>query len=82
MGMTGDQLRTAIKATPFQPFRLHLVDQRKVDVPHPEFAFLFPGGRHLIVATPGSDLLYESIDVALIVSLTPIDDAPAGTRAA
>jgi hypothetical protein len=82
MGMTGDQLRTALKATPFRPFRLHLADQRKVDVPHPEFALLFPGGRHLIVATPGSDLLYESIDVALIVSLTPIDDPAAGTRAA
>ena len=54
--MSGDQLRTALEATPFQPFRLHLADQRKVDVMHPEFA--------------------------LIVSLTPIDDAPAGTRAA
>lgn len=80
--MTGEQLRTALKATPFRPFRLHLADQRKVDVPHPEFAFLFPGGRHLIVATPGRELLYESIDVALIVSLTPTDDAEADTRAA
>jgi hypothetical protein len=80
--MTGDQLRTALKASPFRPFRLHLADQRKVDVPHPEFALLFPGGRHLIVATPGRDLAYESIDVALIVSLTPTDDAATDTQAA
>ena len=26
--MTGEQLRTALKATPFRPFRLHLADQR------------------------------------------------------
>ena len=80
--MTGEQIRSALRAAPFRPFRLHLADQRKVDVPHPEFALLFPGGRHLIVATPGSDSLYESIDVALIVSLTPNGTETQDTRAA
>ena len=53
-----------------------------MDVPHPEFAFLFPGGRKLIVVTPRHQLLYERIVVATIVWILPLGDAEADARAA
>ena len=51
------------------------------DVPHPEFAMLVPSGRTAYVVTPDVDVP-EIIDVALIVSLSPIGGSTSGTRAA
>jgi hypothetical protein len=44
VGMTTDQIRSAIAARPFQPFTLHLADGEKITVPHPEYVSLSPGG--------------------------------------
>ena len=43
--MSPDQFRSSLRAVPFVPFRIHLVDQRSFDVPHPEFVMLVPSGR-------------------------------------
>jgi hypothetical protein len=79
MPVTPDQLRSALRAAPFVPFRIHLVDQRTFDVPHRVFAWLVPSGRTVYVASPDHEGA-ETIDVALIVSLSPIDGS--ATRAA
>jgi len=81
MAVSPDQLRSTLRATPFIPFRIHLVDQRTFDVPHSEFAAMNPSGRVVHVFPPDREVA-ELIDVALIVSLSPIDGAPSRTRAA
>ena len=77
--MSPEQLRQSLRSAPFQPFRIHLADQRSFEVPHPEFAALSPTGRTVLVFSAGSELA-EQIDVPLIVSLSPIDGS--GSRAA
>ena len=79
--MSPDQLRASLRAVPFVPFRIHLVDQRTFDVLHPEFAWLVPSGRTAYVVPPGLDAA-EIVDVALIVSLQPITPPASETRAA
>lgn len=79
--MSPDQIRASLRAAPFVPFRIHLVDQRTFDVPHPEFGMLVPSGRALYVIAPGTDVA-EVIDVALIVSMSPIGGSGTGARAA
>jgi hypothetical protein len=34
------EIRDLSALTPFRPFRVHLADGRKLDVPHPEFVWL------------------------------------------
>jgi len=81
MPVSPDQFRSALRAVPFVPLRIHLVDQRSFDVPHPEFVMLVPSGRTAYVVPPGLDVA-EVVDVSLIVSLQPIMPPSAGTRAA
>lgn len=73
MAVSPEQLRQSLRSAPFQPFRIHLADQRSFEVPHPEFAALSPTGRTVLVFSAGSELA-EQIDVPLIVSIGPIDD--------
>lgn len=82
MQVTGDQIRQLIRATPFQPFRLHLADQRAADVLHPDFALVFPSKRQVLVVRPGNDDVWQMIDVGLIVSIGPIDEQPGASKAA
>jgi hypothetical protein len=79
MTVAPDQLRSALRAAPFVPFRLHLVDQRAFDVPHREFAWLLPSGRTVYVAATDAE---ETIDVSLIVSLAPLGNSSRGPRLA
>ena len=77
--MSPEQLRQSLRSAPFQPFRIHLADQRSFEVLHPEFAALSPTGRTVLVFAAGSEFA-EQIDVPLIVSIGPIDGS--GSRAA
>lgn len=64
-----DQLRKTLNAQPFRPFTIHLGDGRALEVPHPDFAWIHPGGhRTAIVATSLPDD-FEIIDVGLVTSL-------------
>ena len=64
--MTGEQIRSLMTATPFQPFRVYMANGKSVDVPHPDFINLSPTGRMLIVYQP--DESFEMIDVLLVTS--------------
>lgn len=68
--MTIDQLKAMHQARPFQPFRIHLVDGRSLDVLHPEFLAHTPLGRTIIVAKESDS--FEIVDLLLVVSLEPI----------
>ena len=44
------QLRQLLAGTPFVPFRIHVAEQKTLEVPHPEWVWLLPGGTSIAVA--------------------------------
>ncbi len=68
--MTIEQLKKNYHARPFVPFRVFLADGRYVDVRHPEFLAMSPGGRTIFVVD--SDDTIETIDLLLVTSLKSI----------
>lgn len=80
--MSPDQIRKLLRAAPFRPFRLNLVDNRSFDVPHPEFVAIQPFGRWIVVVTPNELGGYEVVNLPLIVSMTVLPDPPASQQAA
>ena len=65
--MTLEQLRRAHQTRPFKPFTLRTGGGREYRVPHPEFLFIFPSGRTLLVVD--EDGSGELIDLLLVESL-------------
>ena len=82
MSVTGEQIRESLRANPFKPFRLHLVDQRVFEIRHPDFALVSPNRRLVLVFPLDNPEVCRMIDVALIVSLEPIDEQPSASQAA
>ncbi len=62
----GQRLRT-LKARPFEPFVMHIVDGRGLEDRHPELLILTAGGR--IATLWKIPDLHEAIDVLMIASL-------------
>ena len=48
--MTAEQVREAREKAPFKAFTIYLSDQRRFDIPHPDFVWVMPGGRTIGVA--------------------------------
>jgi hypothetical protein len=46
--MTGNDLRALLRARPFQPFPIRLVDGTEVRVPRAEWAIVSPNGRTMV----------------------------------
>ena len=65
--MTGERIRGFYRASPFQPFRVHMANGRSVDIPHTDFMHLSPSGRWLTVDRP--DDSFELVDVLLVTSI-------------
>lgn len=65
--MTVEQLRTIHSAHPFQPFDIHLADQRVLPIEHPEIMAVLPPGRTIIVGH--SDGTFEVVDLLLVTSV-------------
>jgi hypothetical protein len=68
--MTAAQVLRTLRTAPFQPFAVHLVDGRSIEVGHPELVTLVGGGR--IAEIENSEGQIERIDVLMIVSLRPL----------
>lgn len=66
--MSATQLREALAARPFQPFTVHVADQRTFLVRHPEFATVGPKGQTLVIW--GED--DQGNDLARILSMLTI----------
>ena len=66
---TIEQLRATVKAQPFVPFTLRLVDGRSYEVEHPDFIASHPQGRTIIVFKPGEGGDFEIIDLLLVVGI-------------
>lgn len=65
--MTPGEIRSALKAQPFRPFTIHVAEQRAFPVPHPEYAFVEPKGRFVIVAY--DDGGFDVLDMLLITGI-------------
>jgi hypothetical protein len=47
--MAVSTIREAINASPFRPFTVHVADQRKYTIKHPEFVAIGPQNRSLVI---------------------------------
>jgi hypothetical protein len=65
--MTSIELKNALKAEPFRPFRVHLGGGRTVDVVDPEFVAVAPSGRTAAICGP--DDAFEIVDILMIQSI-------------
>lgn len=65
--MTMEQMRKVHTARPFVPFTLRLADGSRIRVPSPEFIWLHPTGRTVVVATETEAA--EIIDLLLVASI-------------
>lgn len=77
--MTTNEVREVLRASPFTPFSLRLVDGSTVRIDHPEFALLPPGRRAIAIfpKDEGSGGL-RYFDVGLVVGLELDEPKPAG----
>ncbi len=69
--MTIEQLRRAIRATPFRPFTIRMADGGHFPIPHPDFLSVSPAGRTVVI--------YHTDDSASIVDfllMTEIELSP------
>lgn len=48
--MTSDSIRLQLTERPFKPFDIYTASGRKYHIPHPDFAWISPSGRDLVVA--------------------------------
>lgn len=66
--MIADEIRTAMRSTPFRPFRVHLADGTDVLIHHHDYAWLQPSGLEFYV----EDLHGEThfIDTNRVTKLT------------
>jgi hypothetical protein len=67
--MTSEQLQHHIRRQPFEPFILHLADDEKIPVRHPEFILHVPGDRTCVVAHE-EERVYSTIDLLLVSRIT------------
>jgi hypothetical protein len=78
--MTSDQIREALRASPFRSFELYTTGGRRYVVDHPELAVLSPNGRTMFVyVTPDAGMI---IDVLMIESINFIGDGKRRKRSA
>jgi hypothetical protein len=50
LSMTAEQVREAREKAPFTAFTIYLSDQRRCEIPHPDFVWVMPGGRTIGIA--------------------------------
>ena len=75
--MTIEQIRNLYQAHPFQPFVMHLADEREIPVVHHDFIIASPSGRTVIVYQP--DDSFNIVDTLLV---TDLEVKPDGQRSA
>lgn len=77
--MTRDEIRTALKASPFRPFTIRMASGQGHEVPHPDFVFVPPEGR-IIVVYSTTDRALAHVSLPLVESLDFHDDGAGEQR--
>ena len=65
--MNPEALRVALRAQPFKPFTITLVDGRSFEIRHPELVIVSPKGRQAIIVN--EDESWSVLEPLLILSL-------------
>jgi hypothetical protein len=65
--MIGEKIRELWRAEPFQKFRMHLADGRRIPVLHREFLAISPSGRTVNVYQPDDSM--NIVDLLLVTDL-------------
>jgi len=65
--VTTEQLRTTIRAHPFQPFMIRMADGRQFAIPHPDFLSMSPSGRTAVIYHPDDSA--SIVDLLLMTEL-------------
>ncbi len=65
--MTAEQVRRTREKAPFKAFTIHLSDQRRFEIPHPDFLWVMPGGRTIGIADETGAA--EIVDLVHVTSL-------------
>lgn len=65
--MTAEQVRKAREKAPFKAFTIYLSDQRRFEIPHPDFVWVMPGGRTIGIADETGAA--EIVDLVHVTSL-------------
>ena len=76
--MTADPLRRFLSARPFEPFAIHMADQRQFAIRHPDAAASADRARTIVVLN--ADGLLETLDILLVTSLRPLVEVPSETH--
>jgi len=64
---TAEQVRKAREQAPFKAFTIYLSDQRRFEIPHPDFLWVMPGGRTIGIADENGAA--EIVDLVHVTSL-------------
>ena len=67
LNMTAEQVRKAREKAPFKAFTIYLSDQRRFEIPHPDFVWVMPGGRTIGIADEKGAA--EIVDLVHVTSL-------------
>ncbi|MEA3211274.1 MAG: hypothetical protein QOE70_4331 [Chthoniobacter sp.] len=70
--MNAETIKDLLEASPFVPFTVHLPGRPPVLVPHPDFAFIAPFGRAMLVYREDG-LRSTWLDIPLITQIEPVD---------
>jgi len=65
--MTAEKLQGYCRATPFQPFKVHLANGRQIEIQHPDYTFVTASGRYFVHFR--DDDSHEMVDILLINSV-------------
>jgi hypothetical protein len=71
--MAPNELKTLLQSRPFKPFTVFLPNGAGFEIPHPEFAWLTPTGRTLIVGKAKED----GVDMLEVPLITRVQVNPA-----
>jgi hypothetical protein len=69
--MTIEQLRTTLRANPFQPFTVRMADERQFLIPHPDFLSMSPSGRTAVIFHPD-----DSASIVDLLLMTELELSP------
>ncbi|MBL9213154.1 MAG: hypothetical protein JNL92_22015 [Opitutaceae bacterium] len=71
--MLNEALRERLRATPFKPFVVQMIDGRRFEVPHPEFAAINRQGTEFYVVNQNDTGL--TLNTLLVASIEPLQQA-------
>ena len=66
--MTTAEVKSLHQAKPFRPFTIHLADGEKLPVKSPEFMWIAPSGRTIIVGHDDGEM--SIVDLLLVTQIT------------